>query len=275
MNISPAIQRTLSRATTKLSKYSPQILTVAGVAGLAVAGILAAKNTLKLETTLDVARERLDEVQSSPEATQKDVNKVYVRNALDLGKLYWAPTTLAVASTVSILAAHNILHKRNIALVAAYKGLEQTFNDYRKRVVEEYGTEVDEKFSRGIRDVETVDENGKKVRGQSVDASNNAYILEFGPGNDNWTGNHDHNEFYVTRAQNYFNDILPIKGHVFLQDVTRHLGLPDSKVGAVTGWVYKAGSGDDYIDFGIKDFQDTLGYIQLNPNVDGMILDLI
>jgi hypothetical protein len=79
----------------------------------------------------------------------------------------------------------------------------------------------------------------------------------------------------VTRAQQWFNDSLQLDGHVFLQDVTRHLGFPDSKVGAVTGWIYKKGTGDDYIDFKIKDLQDSHGYILLDFNVDGVILDLI
>lgn len=275
MNISPALQRTLSRTGLKLSKYSPQILTAVGIAGLVTAGVIAAKNTLKLEETLDTAKNRLEIVKESPEATQADVNKAYIRNSADLVKLYWLPFTLATASTVSILVGHNILHKRNLALVAAYKGLEQAFGEYRKRVIEEYGAEADEKFRYGVRDVVEVDENGKKTKSQTVDRSSSDYIMEFGPDNDNWTGNYEHNLFYVTRGQQWFNDKLQAHGHVFLQDVTRYLGLPDSKVGAVTGWVYDAGSGDDYIDFGIKDLQESHGYILFDFNVDGVILDLI
>lgn len=275
MNISPALQRTISRTGLKLSKYSPQILTAVGIAGLVTAGIIAAKNTLKLEETLDTSRDRLDIVKQHPDATQADVNKAYLRNTADLVKLYWVPVTLATGSAVAILVGHNILHKRNLALVAAYKGLEQAFSEYRKRVVDEYGAETDEKFRYGIRDVTEVGEDGKKVKSQIVDSSSGDYIMDFGPDNDNWSGNHEHNLFFVTRAQNYFNDKLQAHGHVFLQDVTRHLGIADSKVGAVTGWVYSVGSGDDYIDFGIKDMQDSHGYILFNFNVDGVILDLI
>jgi len=274
MNISPALQRTLSRSALKLQKYSPQILTAVGIAGLVTAGVIAAKNTLKLEETLENSRERLDIVKTHPEATQADINTAYVKNVYDLAKLYAVPVTLSVASIVSILVGHKILHQRNLALIAAYKGLEQAFSEYRKRVVEEYGEDVDEKFRYGIRDVTEVGEDGKKVKSQTVNPPSSDYIMEFGPDNDNW-GRHEHNLFYVTRAQNYFNDLLRVKGHVFLQDVTRHLGLPDSKVGAVTGWVYDKGTGDDYIDFGIKDLQESHGYILFDFNVDGVILDLI
>lgn len=276
MNISPALQRTISRTGLKLSKYSPQILTAVGIAGLVTAGILAAKQTLKLEATLDNSKNRLDIVKEHPEATQADINKAYAKNIFDLAKLYAVPVTLSAASIVSILVGHNILHKRNLALIAAYKGLEQAFSEYRKRVTEEYGEDVDEKFRYGIRDVETIDETtGKKVKSQTVDTNVSEYLMEFGPDNDNWSGNHEHNLFFITRAQNFFNDKLQAHGHVFLQDVTRHLGIPDSKVGAVTGWVYNKGTGDDYIDFGIKDMQESHGYVLMNFNVDGVILDSI
>lgn len=274
MNISPALQRTLSRTGLKISKYSPQILTAVGIAGLLTAGVLAARNTLKLEETLDTAKNRLDIVKESPDATQKDVNRAYIQNTFDLTKLYWVPVTIAAGSTVAILVGHNILHRRNLALVAAYKGLEHAFSEYRKRVVEEYGEEMDEKFRYGIRDVVEVGEDGKKVKSQTVDFQSD-YIFSFGPENDNWSGSHDQNLFYVTRAQNWFTDKLQANGHVFLQDVTRYLGLPDTKVGAVTGWVYNRGTGDDYVDLGIKDLQASHGYILLEFNVDGVILDLI
>lgn len=284
MNISPALQRTLTRTSLKLQKYSPQILTVVGIAGLVTAGVIAAKNTLKLEETLDNSRNRLDLVKERAEnpvageelVTQQDINKVYVKNLYDLAKLYAVPVTLTAASIVSILVGHKILHERNLALIAAYKGLEQAFSEYRKRVTDEYGADVDEKFRYGIRDITEVDETtGKKVKSQTVDSSVSDYLMEFGPDNDNWSGNHDHNMFYVTRGQQWFNDKLQTQGHVFLQDVTRYLGLPDSRVGAVTGWVYDKGTGDDYIDFGIKDMQESHGYILMNFNVDGVILDLI
>lgn len=276
MNISPTLQRTLSRSALQLQKYSPQILTAVGIAGLVTAGVLAAKNTLKLESTLDTARERLEDVKSEEEHTQKDVNRAVAKNVVDLGKLYWVPVTLATGSVVAILVGHNILHKRNLALVAAYKGLEQAFSEYRKRVIEEYGEEKDEKFRYGVRDVVTVDEEtGKKTKSQEITVPNSDYIFSFGPENDNWNGKHEHNLFFVTRFQNIFNDKLQAHGHVFLNEVLDALGIERTKAGAVTGWVWKAGSGDDFIDFGIKDWQDSNGYILLDFNVDGVILDLI
>jgi hypothetical protein len=276
MNISPTLQRTFSRSVLQVQKYSPQILTAVGVAGLITAGVLAAKQTLKLERTLDDAKDRLDA--AKPEDADENstaVRKAYVRNVFDLAKLYWAPVTLATGSTVLILVGHNILHKRNIAIIGAYKSLEEAFSAYRKRIVEEYGPEADEKVRYGIRDVTTVDENGKKLKVREIDDIVPDYLFEFGPGNDNWNGHHEHNLFFVTRFQNIFNDKLQAHGHVFLNEVTDALGLPRTPQGQVTGWLYKKGTGDDYIDFRIRDLQDEKGYILLDFNVDGIIFDKI
>jgi hypothetical protein len=275
MNISPALQRTFSRSVLQLQKYSPQILTAVGIAGLVTAGVLAARNTLKLESTLDEARDRLDVVKSDENATQADLNKAVAKNIFNLAKLYSIPVTLGAASIVTILVGHNILHKRNIALIGAYKGLEQAFAEYRKRVVEEHGEEADAKYRYGLREETIVGEDGKKVKSVTRDDTQGNYVHSFGPENDNWSGRHNDNLFFVTRFERIFNDRLQVKGHVFLNDVLRALGLPDTKAGAVTGWVYEKGTGDDYIDFGIKDQQASNGYILLDFNVDGVILDLI
>jgi len=279
MNISPALQRTFSRSALQISKYSPQILTVVGIAGLVTAGVLAAKQTLKLEETIDNSNNRLQATKDAVDggiATQKDVNVAVFKNAVDISKLYWAPVTLATGSIFVILVGHNILHKRNIALIGAYKGLEQAFTAYRDRVIEDHGPEADEKYRYGIRDVVEVDESGKKVKSQTVNPDfEGEYIFSFGPENDNWNGRHDNNLFFVTRFQNVFNDKIAMTGHVFLNEVLDALGIPRTKAGAVTGWVYKNPSGDSYIDFGIKDLQASNGYILLDFNVDGVILDLI
>lgn len=278
MNISPAIQRTFSRSVLQLQKYSPQILTGIGIAGLVTAGVIAAKNTLKLEETLETANTRIEEVKEAVEvnvATQKDVNRIVIRNAVDLAKLYIFPVTLGGASIVAILVGHRILHQRNLAIVAAYKGLEQFIADYRKRVIEDQGEDADRKYAFGIQDVEeTID--GKKVKRKELsDDDRSGYVYVFEPGNDNWAGRRIDNIFFLEKFQNIFNDILKARKHVFLNDVLRALGFEDSAQGAVTGWTYDKGAGDDYISFNIKTLDDHNGPILLEFNVDGMILDLI
>ena len=91
---------------------------------------------------------------------------------------------------------------------------------------------------------------------------------------------------YLRRQQDYANELLKAKGHLYLNEVYDILGLPRSKAGQIVGWVYdeKNPIGDNYVDFGIyeqnraknRDFVN--GYektILLDFNVDGNILDLM
>lgn len=275
MNISASLQNVVAKTSLQLHKYSPQILTVAGIAGLVGAGVLAAKQTLKLESTLEVANDRLEEAkQGDNDITPTAVRKAYVTNVFDLAKLYWAPVTLATGSVVLILVGHNILHKRNVALIGAYKGLEQVFSEYRKRVIEEHGEEADEKYYFGVRDVtETDPETGKKVKSRTINPGE--YILAFDESNENWSGHMEDNLFFLKRHENIFNDRLngSHKGHVYLNEVLDALGMDRTRAGAVTGWVRNSPNGDNYVSFGIKENLIEKNRILLNFNVDGPIID--
>lgn len=274
MNISPAIQKAFGRSLLQAQKHSPTILTAVGVVGVVTAGVLAARATLKLEKTLDEAQDRLDEA----ELDERSKTKAVVQNTFELVKLYGPSVTLGAASLVCIISAQGILHKRNIALVAGYKTLETAFTNYRERVVEAYGEDVDRDFRYGVRKEEIVDEKtGKKKQVVKVDQAAGEYVFSFGPENPNWSGITDQNEFFLTLQQNIWNDRLRAKGHVFLNEILDALALERTPAGAVTGWVYdeKNPVGDNFIDFGINNLEDFAGYILLDFNVDGTIFDKI
>ena len=89
---------------------------------------------------------------------------------------------------------------------------------------------------------------------------------------------------FLRRQQDYANEMLKTKGHLFLNEVYDMLGFQRTKLGQIAGWVYENPNGDGYIDFGIYDIHDQTkrdfvnGYersIWLDFNVDGNILDLI
>lgn len=284
MNISPALTQGFSRALLQIQKHSPVILTSIGVAGLLGAGVLAAKATLKLEETVDKGNLRLEHAKISAEdgeLTPRKKTVVLVHNAADIAKLYWVPITVATGSTIFILGAHQILNRRNAALVVAYQGLQTAFNNYRERVVEQYGAEVDNDFRLGLRDEVVVGEDGKKSTVKVLDrASTNEYLFEFGPANPNWVGNAEHNDFFLRGQQNILNDRLRARGHLFLSEVLDNLGVERTPASIVTGWVYdparvKGGDGDNFVEFNIQNLWDTHGYILLDFNVDGTIFDKI
>ena len=295
MNINPRIRGFLTTGLLSAREHSPIILTGVGVVGVIAAGVLAARATLKLEKTVDIAQQRLELADGTDVEHHKTAKtKAVTANVLDLVKLYGPSVTLGAASLVCIVSAQGILHKRNAALVVAYKGLEQAYNKYRERVVEEYGPEVDRDFHLGLRDkVVKNPETGKdqKVKVKIDEDDHSPYVAIFGPDNDNWVGVHEHNEFFLTSQQNYLNDQLRLTGVVFLNDVHKRLGLPLTKAGALTGWVYNVAKNEKYegtagyIDFRMVPLHDEpmakdLGWPESNHwmldfNVDGLIYDLL
>ena len=285
MDIVRSVRTLAYKGAGLAQRYAPEILTALGVVGVATSTVLIAKQTLKLEDTLENAENR-SLVAKAEKAEGKDdlaVVKAYLANTGDLVKLYGAPVLLALASIASILAAHGIMRRRNAALVAAYGVLETAFANYRQRVREVVGDEREQDLYNGVREVTEVTETGKKVVKKDLSGGpKSPYALLFDEGNIYWQPEAGTNKTWLIIKQQHLNDMLNTKGYLFLNDVHRQLGFPDTKAGQIVGWIADATQGDGYVDLGIfepltdvkRDFIN--GHernIWLNPNVDGPIID--
>ena len=287
-----SITRSVGRGSLYVRKYSPEILTTVGVVGVVTAAVLASKATLKLEPIVDAvkvhvddSKEQLHKGEIEPADHTKRVAAVYTAGAVEIVKLYGPSVTMGLSSIVCIIAAHGIMRRRNVALVAAYKTLEETFARYRDRVVEELGEDQEREIRQGIREVEVKDEEtGKTKIVKHYDPNGySQYARFFDELNPNWSKEHDYNLNYIRCQQNFANDMLHARGHVFLNDVYDSLGIPRSSAGAVVGWVL-SNDGDNFVDFGLFDPKNMAarefvnGYesgILLDFNVDGTIFDKI
>jgi hypothetical protein len=177
--------------------------------------------------------------------------------------------------------------KRAVALTAAYGALEKGFNEYRGRVIEKYGEEEDRNLRYGSQQIEVVDpKSGKKKMLTRVSSDiPSIYARFFDVSSSSWNKEPEYNLMFLQCQQNYANDKLHARGHVFLNEVYDMLGLERSKAGAVVGWILsKNGETDNYIDFGVfdgktqsaRDFVNGFeGSILLDFNVDGVIYDKI
>lgn len=283
------------RLALQASKQSPHILFGAGVVGVVGTAVLASRATLKLEETLkktqdDMAKAKEVHESNNPDYTdedyQRDMGVLVVRGGISLAKLY-GPALIVGALSVSMLAgSHHILTKRNMALTAAYAALERGFNEYRKRVIDEFGEDKDRYFRFGEETKEvTRKENGKDVKKTEVvsPGSPSIYARFFDECSSSWSKDPEYNRFFVQCQQNYANDLLLSRGHVFLNEIYDMLGLERTRAGAVVGWVLD-GDGDNFIDFGVfnKDYQPARQFVNgaersilLDFNVDGVIYDKI
>lgn len=276
-----------ARALLIAQKFSPEALTVIGVVGVVASAVLASRATLKLEETVDLANERLRVARAElvTKEDKKPLVRAQTRNVLEIVKLYGPSVTLGVASLTCIVSAHGILHKRNVAIAAAYKAVEGSFEQYRKRVVEEFGEEKDTEYRQGIRTTVEKGEDGKKTTTKAFDPTDvSLYARFFDEGNPNWSRFPGQNLVFLKIQQQYMNDLLITRGHVFLNDVYDALGMERTGAGAATGWVIRKDGGDNYIDFGIynADNEQARAFVNGNErnilldfNVDGVIWDLI
>lgn len=316
------ITRTFHKAGFQLKKHSPEIMLVAGVAGTVASAVMACKATTKVHDILEESKSKVNQVHEvlandelryqevkqedgalvrvekyTEEDSKKDLAVIYLQTGLKFAKLYGPSILLGAVSITSILASHNIMRKRNVALAAAYTAVDKSFKGYRSRVIERFGEELDKELRYNIKakEIETTvtDENGEeKVVTEIVKVAEPSdhlysdYAKCFDNGCTGWTKDAEMNLFFLKRQQDYANERLRARGYLFLNEVYESLGIPKTKAGQVVGWIYdtKNPNGDNYVDFGIYNIHNEQarefvnGYersIWLDFNVDGNILNYI
>lgn len=308
-NIGTAAARKMGRAEFMLKKKSPEILLGLGIVTFVGTVVAACVETSRADEVLEFHRQKIKDIHDAKEIAdgnpeeelsydddlyRKDLGVRYLKTAGSLVKLYAPAVALGTISISCILASRNIMQKRYLGMVAAYNGLSVAFNDYRKRVKKEYGEDMDRHFRYGTtRDTLTVtnfDENGKKTKDKvEVELAETSFVNPdddtcrfFDSDNPNWDKNPTFSMMWLRGQQNYLNDLLHTRGHVFLNEVYDALGFAHTPQGAVLGWL--DGEGDDCIDFGLYDpSKDSVrrfvngeeNVILLEFNHDGPIWDQI
>ena len=264
-----------SKAVMKLKKHSPEILVVAGIAGTVVSAVLACKATTKVAEILDETKGTLDTIHEgmengaingqeyTTEDGKKDTVVVYAQTGMKLAKLYGPAIILGTLSITSILASNNILRKRNVALGAAYAAIDKSFKEYRGRVIERFGEQVDTELKYGIKakkfeEIEVDPETGKekKVKKTVMVADPNLqsdYAVYFDSKSRNYETNPDYNRMFLKAQQAFANDKLQTRGHLFLNEVLDDLDLPRTPAGQIVGWT-KDGP-DGYVNFRIVEVE--------------------
>lgn len=300
------LTRTFNRAKFKVNQHSPEILVVTGVVGAVASTVLACKATTKVNDILTEAKETVDAIHAVAEKpenaekySQEDTNKAlavtYTKTGLELAKLYAPAIGVGVLSVACILTGTGILRKRNLALTAAYTAVDQSFKEYRGRLVERLGKELDREILYNIKSQEVesvvVNEDGTEtVVKTTVEVADpntySVYARFYDDGNLQWDKDPETNLMTLRHMQAHANDLLRCNGYLFLNDVYDMLGIKRTKAGQIVGWIYdeKKPNGDNFVDFGIYDMDKPKNRdfvngwestILLDFNVDGPIVDLI
>lgn len=296
--------RSLNKIGFGLKKRSPEILAGLGAVGVIVSTVLACRATTKLSGILSSANDDIEKIHEyiengelkdeySEKDGKRDLTMVYAQTGIKVARLYAPSIAIGIASITCMLASNNILRKRNAALAAAYATVDKRYKEYRKRVIERFGDDVDKdlRYNIKVKEIEetSVDKNGKEVtEKKNVKVSGmdqySEYARFFDSTSKEWEKDPEYNLMFLKQQERYANDLLRSKGFLTLNTVYEMLGLEPSRAGFVVGWIYdeKNPVGDNYVDFGIfninveanRNFVN--GYepvILLDFNVDGNIYD--
>lgn len=307
-----SVTRAFYNVGFQLKKHSPEILVVTGVVGTVASAVMACKATTKVNFVLEDTKAKVDVIHEgvengevkgylengevgmvpyTAEDSKKDLTIVYAQTGLKLAKLYAPAVLLGAASITSILVGHNILHKRNLALAAAYTAVDTGFKQYRGRVMERFGDKIDKELLYNIKAKEieetVINEDGSEttVKKTVEVADRNAlelspYTFCFDETARGWNRDAERNKFFLARQQDYANERLQTNGVVFLNEVLDMVGIDRVPMGQRIGWCLKDPNSDGYIDFGVlnihceanRNFVNGLEKsVWLNFNVDGYV----
>lgn len=243
------IPKVLSTAKVFTNRYTPEILTGIGIAGMLTTTILAVKVTPKAVRLMNDKKDEL-EVEKLPAAeVVKTTWKCYIPAAVT-----------GVASVACLIGANSVSNKRMAALTAAYKISETAFTEYQQKVVETIG----EKKEQAIRDSIDKDRLEKDPVSQKE-----IYITEKGDTlcYDAHSGRYFKSDIETIRkAVNNLNAKM-LNGDMYcaLNDFYDEIDLSPTSSGDELGWNIEEGLID--IDFGAQIAEDGTPCIVLNYTI--------
>lgn len=292
----------------KLAQKSPEICIGAAVVCGVGATVMACRATLKVDAVLEEHKENREKIrvarqyndagelvtEYTEEDGQRDLFIDTVKLGVDLVKLYWPALVLGAASIGFMLGSHHIMMRRQATLTLAYESVKTAYDAYRQRVREQYGEEAEEDIYKGVttKVEETLNAKGKRIKNEfsKLERPYSPYARIFDESSRFWKDDAATNKFFLATQQQHANDILRIRGYIFLNEVLEMLGIPVmdggkvNSTGSICGWIYNSETGDGFVSFGMWDptrkgtrefINEVERNIWLDFNVDGVIIDKI
>lgn len=299
--IMKSVSGTLHKVGFQLQRKSPEILVGLGIIGAVTSAVLACKATTKAGKIIEEANDALSDIHQANELGvtnagesyseqdyKKDLTITYVHTGARFALLYAPAVLLGAASVASILASHRIMKKRNLAIAAALQATDTAFKDYRGRVLERFGEQVEKELRYNIKakeiDETVTDAKGKeKTVKKTVDVAEagwdpskySPYAKIFDESHPDWRKDAEQNLYYLKALQAQATDKLRAQGHLFLNEVYDMLGFKRTKAGSAVGWIWdpKHPIGDDFVDFGMYEVRRPAAVDFVNGYERSFILD--
>lgn len=219
-----------------LIKYSPEILTGIGIAGMITTTVIAVKSTPKALSLIDKELKRQNKELADEAERNGEVgfDEIYKLKPIDVLRVTWKcyiPTvTIGAASIACLIGASSVHSKRNAILATAYKLSETAFSEYKEKVIETIG----EKKEEVIRD---------KVHKERMEkdpvSKNEVFITDSGETlcYDYNTGRYFKSDIEkIRRAVNTLNKKMLLDGYVSLNEFYEEIGIARTSTGDRLGW---------------------------------------
>lgn len=299
--IMKSVSGTVHKVGFQLQRKSPELLVGLGIIGAITSAVLACKATTKAGKIIEEANDAISTIHQanengvtnagetySEQDCKKNLAVAYVQTGVKFAKLYAPAVLLGTASVASILASHNIMKKRNVALAAAYAAVDKSFKDYRGRVLERFGEQVEKELRYNIK-AQEIEETVTDGKGKEKTVKKTADVAEagwdpskyspyakiFDESHPDWRKDAEQNRYYLQALQAQATDKLRSQGHLFLNEVYDMLGFKRTKAGSAVGWIYdpRHPIGDDFVDFGMFEVQRPAAVDFVNGYERSFILD--
>lgn len=240
-----------------LRKHSPEILVGAGVIGVVVGTVMACKATKKIDPIIEEHKDTMTDIHMAADTgilpdkqtgegvayTEKDKRRdtamCYGKTALDLTKLYLPSGLVIVGSLVCILTSHKILSKRNVGLAAAYAGVSQAFEEYRKNIVEKFGEDADVEARYAVKAKRSKKDDSVEYE-VTEDTKESDHSRFFDAESNLWEKSQNYNLMAIKSTEQNLNMKLKTRrSHIVsLNEVYEALDLRPSEDGQALGYIY-------------------------------------
>ena len=212
----------MNNAQLFLKKYSPTILTVIGSTGVVITAVLAVKGTPKAMKLIE-------------EAKNTKGDKLTVRETILVAWKPYIPATISCVSTILCIVSANYLNiKKQKNLMSAYILLDNAFKEYRNKISERYGEEVDNELSNNI---------VRKQLEEMEDIYNDTLFFDF-----NSTRFFEANIHKVLQAECKAKLQFSQYEHLSLNDYYSYLGIEPSPYGEAMGWSKYQMQTEEHVD---------------------------
>ena len=247
-------------AAYKLREARPEIALVVGVTSLAAGTVYACVKTKEAIPVIeDLKADNEDQVLAEAAENDERIDiparaKLYGSYVWKFMKIYGIPFALWMFGFGCVVGSHGELRHRNTRLIAESVALKKLFDEYRARVREAVGEEIEKKLYFGaqpkditVTEIEKDEETGedKKVKKKSplfIDQPGSMYARNFTAKTSDEFNIRSYCDFFLEARIANLNRKLRIVPFITLNDVYDELGFKPGEgrceEGMTVGWVW-------------------------------------